>query len=447
VPPAEKRDSHSGAQTRDQSWSYRSLGRAASDDAVPGLLMLFSGGTAALLPIPLRGGTRTLGRGDVGGVPLDDTRMSKRHAEVAFDGERWHVRDLGSRNGTFVDCQRVEGKLTTSQARVLRVGDSLFGLLSDVRGYQGASIEVRDGTVLGPSLGEVWERIERAAREGDRLHLWGESGTGKELAARRFHAAGPRSDGPFVAVNCASIPPNLAERLLFGAKKGAYSGASTDVDGYLQSAHTGTLFLDEIAELEASVQAKLLRVLESKQVLALGATRPRAVDIALCSATHRDLRTMAAAGGFREDLFFRIGRPAVSLPPLRDRLEDIAWLVQSTLAGLDAPRPHVSLVEACLTRAWPGNVRELIAAMGVAASEAARRGARRVDASHLEADSGLDLAAAPQRPAPVPVTDVAAVAEALRVAGGNVTGAARALGWHRTQLRRWITKHGVRLKP
>ncbi len=266
----------------------------------------------------------------------------------------------------------------------------------------------------------------------------------KAAPARSWRRAASTPRG---RVDCASIPPNLAERLLFGARKGAYSGATADVDGYLQSAHEGTLFLDEIAELDASVQAKLLRVLESKQVLALGATRPRAVDVALCSATHRDLRTMAATGGFREDLFFRIGRPAVALPPLRERLEDIAWLVQSALARLDAPRPHVSLVEACLTRSWPGNVRELISAIGGAASEAARRSARRVDASHLDPESGHDLGHVARRPAPVPATDAAAVSEALRVAGGNVTGAARALGWHRTQLRRWISKHSVRLKP
>jgi transcriptional regulator with PAS, ATPase and Fis domain len=411
--------------------------------------MLFSGAEPALLPIPLRGGACTLGRGDVGGMRVDDGCMSKRHAEVAFDGERWHIRDLDSHNGTFVDCRRVDGKLVTDGARVLRIGDTLFGLLSDVRAFQGAVVEARDGTVIGPSLREAWDRIERAAREGDVLHVWGESGTGKELAARRFHAAGRRKSGPFIAVNCASISPNLAERLLFGAKKGAYSGASVDADGYLQAAHDGTLFLDEIAELDAMVQAKLLRVIESKQVLALGATRPRTVDLALCSATHRDLRTLAAAGKFRDDLFFRIGRPAVALPALRDRLEDIAWLVTSALDRMKAPRPHVSLVETCLMRSWPGNVRELMGALHAAATEAAHRKQSRVDASHLDPAAGVELgptAAAP-RPKPARVTDAEAVTEALRQANGNVTHAARALGWHRTQLRRWMTKHGVPAKP
>src|SRR5262249_24295980 len=164
----------------------------------------------------------------------------------------------------------------------------------------------------------------RAAAPSHPLPIFGETGSGKEGAARQFHAASSRRAGPFIAVNCATIPPLLAERLLFGARKGAFSGADANVEGYIQAADKGTLFLDEISELQPGVQAKLLRVLQSREVFPLGASRGTQVDVAICSATHRDLRAEVAAGRFRDDLFCRICRPMVELPPLRARPKDIA---------------------------------------------------------------------------------------------------------------------------
>src|SRR5262249_18710429 len=140
----------------------------------------------------------------------------------------------------------------------------------------------------------------------------------------------------FVPVNCASVPAALAERLLFGARKGAYSGADADSDGWLQAADGGTLFLDEIADLPADVQAKLLRVIETRQVAPLGSTQARAVKLRLCSAAATDLRGAVAAGQFRDDLYYRVARPSVTVPPLRARAEDVPWLIQSAL-GRAAP--------------------------------------------------------------------------------------------------------------
>ena len=149
------------------------------------------------------------------------------------------------------------------------------------------------------------------------------------------HATAPESNAPFVAVNCAAIPEGLAERLLFGARKGAYSGATADAEGYIQAANRGTLFLDEIAELDPLVQAKLLRVLETREVLPLGASRAKKVDIGICAASHRRLRDEVTAGRFREDLYFRIGRPEVQIPPLRERLDEIPWFVARELRRVD----------------------------------------------------------------------------------------------------------------
>src|SRR5262249_25883004 len=159
-----------------------------------------------------------------------------------------------------------------------------------------------------------------------------------------------------------TISETIAERLLFGAKRGAFSGADADADGYLQAADGGTLFLDEIAELGLAVQAKLLRVLENKEVLPVGATRARPIALRLCSATHKGLRAQVEAGRLREDLFFRIATPQVSVPPLRQRLEEIPWLLQVAAQSV-APnlKLSASLVETCLLRSWPGNVRELLA--------------------------------------------------------------------------------------
>jgi DNA-binding NtrC family response regulator len=301
--------------------------------------------------------------------------------------------------------------------------------------------------------------IARAAQFGSALHISGESGAGKEGAARSFHAAGSHARGPFVAVNCASIPEGIAERLLFGARKGAFSGATVDAEGYIQAADGGTLFLDEVAELDLSVQAKLLRVLESREVTALGATRPHPVDLRIVSATHRDLRGEVRAGRLREDLYFRIGRPEVTLPPLRERREELPWLVDVVVKQIDrAPRVGVSLIETCLLRRWPGNIRELVTEIRVAAHDALAAGAAKIEASHLGPRAGLELAPAPA-PAPTPPLaetpapplalpadpkspEARAVLQAtLRRFDGNVSKAARLLGMHRTQLRRLLAHH------
>ncbi len=292
------------------------------------------------------------------GVP--DKRVSRHHLCVALEGGRWTVHDLGSRNGTFVDGHPCDHAADLA-APVIRMGRTLILPVSDTRPHVSPGLAVRDGVVMGPALAAAHRRIVLVARSGGSLLVSGGSGSGKELAAQAFHAA-TGSSRDLVAVNCATIQKELAERVLFGARRGAYTGAVADTMGLVQAADGGTLFLDEIAEIDLGVQAKLLRVLETKRVTPLGAVSPTSVDLRLCAATHKDLRAEVAEGRFREDLFFRIGRPQVRLPSLPDRRDEIPWLIEHALTAPPADgatTATVELMEACLVRRWPGNVREL----------------------------------------------------------------------------------------
>jgi transcriptional regulator with PAS, ATPase and Fis domain len=263
---------------------------------------------------------------------------------------------------------------------------------------------------------------------------------------------GAQSTAPFIAVNCAAIPEGLAERLLFGAKRGAYSGANTDAQGYVTAAHQGTLFLDEVAELDPLVQAKLLRVLETREVLPLGESRPRPVQIRVCAATHQNLREAVSAGRFRQDLYFRLGRPEVVLPPLRERIDELPWLIQAELARTRPDRlASASFVEACALRAWPGNVRELLREVRLAAHAQLEPGLHQLLAEHLAPDAGRRIepsvaAAGGAAKSLSGVTDPQ-IEAALAEHQGNVTRAARALGLHRNQLRRWLAKRAGEAAP
>jgi two-component system response regulator PilR (NtrC family) len=203
------------------------------------------------------------------------------------------------------------------------------------------------------------------ARSQAPVHIAGESGTGKELVARLIHLSGPRSDGPFVAVNCGAIPGELMESELFGHKRGSFTGAVADKKGLVQSANGGTLFLDEVADLPLHMQVKLLRVIQEKTVRPVGETEEQAVDVRLLSATHKNLADLVALGRFREDLFYRINVIEMRVPPLRERPEDISELATHILHRL-ARRSEVEAIEITPdalqllnSYAFPGNVREL----------------------------------------------------------------------------------------
>ncbi len=418
----------------------------------PGLVIVLAAGRPAGAAFEIGAAGLVVGRSVPSRALEDDDRVSRQHVRVIREGVgRFRVDDLASRNGTFVCGRRLESSDAFSSPVLVRIGRSLLWAVEDVRPFEEGAPALADGPVIGGILRRAFGELALASQAGDTVCILGESGAGKELAALAFHEArhGAASNAPFVAVNCAAIPEGLAERLLFGARRGAYSGAVVDAEGYVQAADGGTLFLDEVAELDALVQAKLLRVLESREVLPLGASRPKRVTLTVCVASHKSLRDEVARGRFREDLYYRIGRPEIRVPALRERLDEIPRFIERELRHVD-PRlsASVAFVETCALRAWPGNVRELLAEARGAAHRAIHARALVVEPEHLSGEAGNRLAppasegdrgpadgATPARP---PSDED--IRRALAQHSGNVRGTARALGMHRNQLRRWLAR-------
>ena len=421
---------------------------SAQETGSPAIVMIASGTTPCALGFaPV--GVVQLGRTITSGAftaEIDDERVSREHATVEWQATGWHIIDQDSRNGTFVDGERITGELHRQGDLVLRIGHTVFVLVRDGRGH--LSPLDHGATVIGPELGRVYDEIRRHAadRSSDTLLVHGESGSGKELAARLYHDTRTPA-GPFVAVNCATIPEGVAERLLFGSKRGAFSGA-VDAIGYLQSAHGGTLFLDEIAELEPAVQAKLLRVLETREVVPIGANARgrRTARRGRCEPPRAARRDRRQAVSRRPLLPARACR-SIHLPPLRARKIDAARLAVRELAAVDSRlAAHAKLIEACCVRAWPGNVRELRGAIGLAGRDALASGREVVRATDLPPHAGLvagSVESQPTEPVAAPALDQAAIVAAIASAGGVLSVAARTLGLHRTQLYRLMDKLGI----
>ncbi len=433
--------------------SRRMTGPAA--DPLAGIMVVLAAGRPAAHAVQVGAEGLEIGRGALDGLFENDERISRRHVRIARRASGWSIEDVGSRNGTYVDGRAlVAGTPFVGRPALIRIGRSLLWALDDVRSLLGHSSgpSSAEGPIVGGILRRALGEIALASRSSDTLLVFGESGAGKELAARAFHEArhGADARAPFVAVNCAAIPEGLAERLLFGARKGAYSGAANDAEGYIEAAHQGSLFLDEIAELDLLVQAKLLRVLETREVLPLGASRPKKVAISICAASHRRLRDEVAAGRFREDLYFRIGRPEVQIPPLRERLDEIPWFVARELHRVSPElSASAAFIETCALRPWPGNVRELLREVTRAAHRALEAKSAVVEPEHLLDEAGVAMgrgAGSPGPSAPRPGLSRWSddeIRRALSDNGGNVRATARALDVHRNQLRRWLEKQGT----
>ena len=318
---------------------------------------------------------------------------------------------------------------------------------------QTACLPIDKAPIVGRSepMMRLFERLDRVAGSRAPILIRGESGTGKELVARWIHQRSPRASGPFVAVNCAALPDSLLEAELFGHERGAFTGATRARKGRFQMADGGTIFLDEVAEISASAQAKLLRVLQEGEVEPLGGAGPVRVDVRLLSATHRDLRTRIQEGRFREDLFYRIKVLDVALPPLRERMGDLPILVEHFLRRFATPgvTPDIS------PRAWaalanygfPGNVRELEHAVQHAVVLA---GEDNIDLMHLP----TELLGAVE-PGDVPDGGFAPLGQAVRefereylrralaLADNNRTRAASLLGISRKNLWEKLKHHGL----
>ncbi len=300
-------------------------------------------------------------------VVLEDPKVSRKHVEFWREqpSGRVAVRDLGSKNGTFIDRVRVERAYIDPNNRVAFGGSTAW-----LEPSQGADrIELASGITFGGAIGAslsmraLFASLERAAQTDETIVLSGESGTGKEVLARAIHDASTRRSRPFVVFDCSTVTATLAESELFGHVRGAFTGALQAHAGVFEQANGGTLFIDELGELPADLQPKLLRALEARQIRRVGSTEWVNVDVRIVTATHRDLRARVAEGAFRQDLYYRLAVLDVRIPPLRERREDIPLLVEHFLGLQRPPRTVADLppnaLELLQAYAWPGNIREL----------------------------------------------------------------------------------------
>jgi DNA-binding NtrC family response regulator len=309
-------------------------------------------------------GTTMVGTHADNDLVLTDATVSRYHLEVRVRRDGIEIRDLDTTNGTKHGGARVGQVVLTGPAR-LRLGKHTE---MDVEPID-TSVDLeswksdRFGEVLGttPPMKRLFSLLAKAAPTEATVLLQGETGTGKEAIAEAVHKASKRAKGPFVVVDCGSIPHELIASELFGHARGSFTGASGDKQGLIEAANQGTLFLDEIGELALDLQPQLLRVLDRRQVRRVGETHAVDVDIRVIAATHRDLRAMVRAGQFREDLYYRLAVVATYVPPLRERKQDIAslaaWFADKMGRGGWAHSP--TLLEQLEKHDWPGNVREL----------------------------------------------------------------------------------------
>jgi hypothetical protein len=384
----------------------------------------------AALPLPDSG--TVVGRAWLAERGLADTEVSSAHLRIDRAGGVLRVADAGSRNGTWVNGARLAPSDLTplEDGSVVRLGRTLFVFSEELQGALDPAPAV--GGLVGPyGLREVAATVEGLSRSRpSNVLVDGETGAGKELGARAVAAALGR-EVPFAAVNVAGVARGVFESQMFGHVAGAFSDARSAAPGIVAAHEGGTLFLDEIGELDLDLQAKLLRLLENREILAVGSARPVKVDVLVVAATNRDLEEMVARGAFRRDLFARLAMARIHVPALRDRREDLfsvaAELVRRVGGALAADRVEVEALERLLLSPWPGNVRELDAALA-----AVRR---------LDAEPGLRLWAIEEvlgegrghRPALTQQTMEAALA----AAGGNVSAAAEAMGVSRGKLLRF----------
>ena len=302
--------------------------------------------------------------------------------------------------------------------------------------------------LLGNSapMRELRDMIDKVARSQAPVHVSGESGTGKELVARLIHESGPRSEGPFVPVNCGAIPAELMESEFFGHRKGSFTGAVSDKTGLVQSADGGTLFLDEIADLPLSMQVKLLRVIQEKTVRPVGASKEEPANARILSATHRSLADMVARGEFREDLYYRINVIELKVPALRERGDDVILLAKHILKQLD---PNATLDEdastALLNYSFPGNVRELenMLERAVTLCPSGRIGEADLNLKPASDDKIAPVAAVGNLGSQVEDVQRQAIVQALKKTRYNKTAAAKLLGLSLRQLRYRIEKLGI----
>ncbi len=448
------------------------------------MLYVFAPGGLRSFTLPSEGSV-TIGRAEEADVTVDDRSVSRLHARLHL-GASLSLEDLGSANGTRLRRPRaaaethelVESKLPAMIRVALALDEpvSLGQVTIVVRSHGSESAapehatqvkrEARSGDVvaLAPATVHVFELATRIAQGPLNVLVTGETGVGKEVVALHVHRSSKRKDGPFVDVNGASLSENLAESELFGHEKGAFTGASAAKKGFFEAAHGGTLFLDEVGEMPLSLQAKLLRVLESRKVTPVGSTRAVEVDVRVVAATHRDLPADVRAGRFRQDLYFRLNGMTLNVPPLRERREDVPELARrfakrvADVMGIGVPTFSREAEVALIAHGYPGNVREL---RNVVERACALATGPVVEREHLVFDESTSPGSDPPPggsrstwapPAPsvdgglketLAAEEKRRILEALEASAGNQTKAADKLGMPRRTLVARLSEYGL----
>ncbi len=386
-------------------------------------------------------------------IMMDDPEVSALHCELRGVNEGILVRDLGSTNGTFIGALRIREVVVTSPVEIL-VGASRIAIEPTGKHKVELGFSDKFGSLVGssPKMRRVFSILEKISSTPLSVLILGETGTGKEGVAKEIHEASDRKGKPFVVVDCGSIPPTLAESLLFGHEKGSFTGANERRKGALQEAHGGTLFLDELGELPIDLQPKLLRALSEKQIKRVGGSSFEPIDVRVLAATRRDLGAEMNAGRFRSDLFFRIAQVRLELPPLRERAGDLPTLIEDICKRVGKPE-HSAAVTAWVeshmgSHDWPGNVRELVNVASVAATLADSPGA---------IDDVLTLTreptGAPRGESSTAFSEAKRAATAAferdyftslsKRAAGNVSEMARQSGMERHHVRAYLRKYSI----
>jgi transcriptional regulator of acetoin/glycerol metabolism len=387
---------------------------------------------------------QVLGRARPAELLLPDTRVSRRHAELARTANGIRVRDLSSKHGVYVNGSRLssEGGVATA-GDILRVGNTLLLVTPNASDYcapprqlSSSFLGTATDVVAGPLLQSVWQQAISLARLPQPVLVVGESGSGKEAVARLIHATrNPRA--PLVVLNASAIPPELFESELFGHERGAFTGSVATRSGAFRDSDTGVLFLDEIGDLRIDLQVKLLRAIESLRFRPLGARQEVSVQVKVVAATNRDLSTACATGLFRLDLYHRLSGFTIQVPPLSTRPSDLIAVCLLALQN----HPHLQLsadVAECLVlRHWRGNVRELLNVVARAAFEATADQADEITPAHL---SFLDVHH-PKCPSPSQTM----LTEAFQRNHGNAARTALALGISRATLYNLFRRYGMHL--
>jgi two-component system response regulator AtoC len=425
---------------------------SAEHGAAPTDALLLVAGEGHVSTHELEARPLVIGRGEDADIRIDHKALSRRHAEID-PGPPITVRDLGSTNGT-----RIGGALRKGGEPAALAANETFniGPFSFVLVGRGAreprSVSGRGALrVLDPTPAGVPALIKDIAASDASVLILAETGAGKEVLAATVHELSGRT-GAFTRINCAALSESLLESELFGHEKGAFTGAAGPKQGLLEAAAGGTVFLDEVGELPLTIQAKLLRAVEHREVLRLGSVKPQTIDVRFVSATNRDLPAEVAAGRFRRDLFFRLDGVTLAIPPLRERRERIGalalgFLEQTRRGGAAPARLSAEALAALEAHAWPGNVRELKAVIerAVLLARGGEIGVRHLSFAR-QAEGEPAAAPAPQAAPPSGAVDVAALLDdeqradrerviaALDECAGNQTRAARMLGIGRTLL-------------